>query len=134
MVRDHMTTDVLTVAPEATMADVVALLKTRHVRHLPVVDADGHVLGILSDRDVRARVTGPLSWLPDAEIDDAMRKMLAREVMTDEPITLPVDASMAQAAQVLLDKEISCLPVVDDGKLVGILTERDFVRAVATPG
>ncbi len=131
LVRDRMSTGLLTVAPDTTMFDVINLFKGRRFRHLLVVDDVGKLVGVISERDAAGRATGPMSWLDDAEMDQALHEMRAREVMTDEIKTIRSDAALTDAANVVIDAKIGCLPVVDDGVLVGILCESDFVREVA---
>lgn len=127
-VRDAMTTTLISVAPLTPVTEVLALLAKHHIRHLPVVDADGVLRGLISDRDVLGRAMGPMSWLGTHELEQALSEMTAREVMTDELRTVSSDAPLVQAARILLATKFGCLPVVDDGKLVGIVTEADFVQ------
>lgn len=131
LVRDRMSTGLITVAPSATMFDVLNVFKGKRIRHLLVVDDVGKLLGVISDRDAAGRASGPMSWLTDSEMDQALHEMKAREVMTDEFKTIRSDATLAEAANVVIDAKIGCLPVVDDDLLVGILCESDFVREVA---
>lgn len=131
LVRDRMSTSLVTVPPDAHMREVLDVLKSRRIRHLPVVDAAGHLLGLISERDAEGRALGPMSWLDDGEMDKALREMKACEVMSDELKTVGPDASLTDAAVLLIDAKIGCLPVVQGGLLVGILCESDFVREVA---
>jgi CBS domain-containing protein len=131
LVRDRMSTALITVGGDASMFDVLDVFKGKRIRHLLVVDGVGGLLGVISDRDAAGRATGPMSWLDDREMDKALHEMKAREVMTDEFKTIRSDATLADAANVVVDAKIGCLPVVDDGVLVGILCESDFVREVA---
>lgn len=131
LVRDRMSTALVTVAPDATMFDVLEVFKRARIRHVLVVDAAGHLIGLISDRDAAGRAMGPMSWLADTEMDQALHEMRAREVMTDEFKTIRSDAPLTEAANVVIDAKIGCLPVVDDERLVGILCESDFVREVA---
>jgi CBS domain-containing membrane protein len=130
-VRDHMTTALITVQPLQPVTEVKALLERGPVRHLPVVDADGALLGLISDRDLIGRALGPMSWFTDDEVTDALTQMLAQDLMTPDPQTVSPDTLMVDAARFLLSRTFACLPVVEDGKLVGILTERDFVAGWA---
>lgn len=130
LVRDRMTTALITVSPSTTMFDVVDMLKRGRVRHLLVVD-DGRLVGLITDRDAAGRAVGPMSWLDDTEMDQALHEMKACEVMTDEFRTIRSDATLAEAANIVIDAKIGCLPVVDDDRLMGILCESDFVREVA---
>lgn len=131
LVRHRMSTELTTVPPDADMRVVLDLLRSKGVRHLPVVDPSGALLGLITDRDAGARALGPMSWLTDADMEHALRAMRAHEVMTDELVTTTPDTTLADAAGVLVDRHIGCLPVVAGGKLVGLLCESDLVREVA---
>ena len=116
LVRGRMSRDVVTVSPEATVADALDTLNTNDIGHLPVVDA-GTVVGILSDRDLRLAMTGRPE---DTRVTD---------VMTPDPVTIGSGAAMEAAARTLVQNGVGCLPVVDDGALVGLLTESDLLHA-----
>lgn len=133
-VADWMTSEVLTVGPLTPLDQVVAAMRDAHVRHLFVVDEDHALLGIISERDLLGRALGPLSWLPDAERDQALHELLAREVMTEDLEVAGPDDALQEAARSLRDHKHGCLPVVAAGRLVGVLTEHDFVRLVAEAG
>lgn len=138
-VREVMTVSPLTVDPEAPVQTAVEVMRERGLRHLPVVDGNGRLVGVLSDRDLRSAVFGPAvaEYLP-ASRSGRLRAM-ARDlddvrvgyVMTRNVVTIVPQAPVAQAAAVMADARIGCLPVVDGERLVGIVTERDVLRAVA---
>ena len=137
-VRDVMTTDVATVAPDTDLRDVAALLVRMRVSGVPVVDS-GHVVGVVSERDILFKERpsdgihrGLLAWVMDE--GDLMLKVdarKAREAMTRPPVTIGASRSVADAAALMLDEGVSRLPVVDGGDLVGIVTRHDLVRAFA---
>ena len=114
---------------QLTIADDV--MGAARIRHLPVLDEDGKLCGILSQRDMfRGALAAALGYGTAAQ-----RKMLAmlvvKEVMTTDVVTIRPDASLAEAAKLMLERRVGCLPVVEGGGLVGILTESDFVALVA---
>lgn len=131
LVRDVMTRDPLTVRPETPVDTIVALLEARGFRHLPVVDATGRLVGVVTDRDVVGRATASASWLVDAEQKEMLHAMRAGEIATEDPTWVAADATVQEAATLLLREHVSCLPVLDGGALVGILTSSDLVRMVA---
>lgn len=112
-VADRMVRPVLTVGPDDRVATAWQLMRTRGIRHLPVVDADKRLLGIVTDRDLRQVVP----------------TLRVREVMTWGAVTVEPDAELRQAARLMHDRKIGALPVVADRRVVGILTETDLVRA-----
>jgi len=137
-VRDVMTSDVATVAPDTELRDVAALLVRKRISGVPVV-ADGRVVGVVSERDILFKERpstgmhrGVLGWLMDE--GDLMLKIDARtalSAMTAPAITIGPARSVADAATLMLDEGVSRLPVVDGRELVGIVTRHDLVRAFA---
>jgi acetoin utilization protein AcuB len=130
LVRSRMTADVITVTPTTTLAEALTLTRQHHIRHLPVCD-DNRLAGLVTDRDLRLAM--PPIWADkkeQAELQDSLRNKTVGEVMikakliTTTPIT-PIE----EAARLLYEHKIGCLPVMDEGKLIGILTETDVLRA-----
>jgi acetoin utilization protein AcuB len=102
------------------------------VRHLPVVDADGALVGIVTDRDLRQVVFAPSIQERLGGSVDALKDLTIRDVMTWSVVTARPDMSIREAASVLHERKIGALPVVERGRVVGMLTERDVLRAFAT--
>jgi CBS domain-containing membrane protein len=131
-VRDVMTADPTTLKrnDKLTLADDI--MRLGRVRHLPVVDDDDlTVVGIVTQRDLfRDALAQALGYGRHAQ-----RKLLdtlsVKDVMATEVVTASPEAPLVEAAKILTERKIGCLPVVENGKLVGILTEGDFVALVA---
>lgn len=120
LVRGRMTSDVLTVSPSETVARALEIIRSNNIRHLPVVEA-GRLAGVVTDRDLR------MALGPGSDGEDVM----VADVMTASPVTTTPDTPVEDAAELLVDRRIGCLPVLeDDGELVGILTESDLLRAL----
>jgi CBS domain-containing protein len=142
-VRDVMTTDAATVTPGTSLKEVARILVDRGISGVPVVDAEGGVLGVVSETDLLAKERadppargGPLAWLVDPAEVVERRKLAARlagEVMSAPALTIAPQRSLATAAGWMLDHRVNRLPVVEHGKLVGIVTRADLVRAFARP-
>ncbi len=135
--KDLKVRDVMTANPTAlkrndklTLADEI--MRLGRVRHLPVLDDDDQALvGIVTQRDLfRDALAQALGYGKHAQ-----RKLLdslaVKDVMTTEVLTIKLDASLVYAARLLTERKIGCLPVVENGRLVGILTEGDFVALIA---
>jgi CBS domain-containing protein len=135
-VKDVMTTQVATVSPQTPLKDVAALLAGRRISGVPVVDA-GVVVGVVSEADVLAKEaaerhkrTSLLDWLLDVEpLLDKLSARTAGEAMTAPAIVVTPRRPVHEAAGVMLEHGVNRLPVVDNGKLVGIVTRADLVRA-----
>ena len=127
-VRDLMTAEVFTLRPQNNLATLYDLFDSKRVRHVPIVDADGDLVGLVTERDLSRSALGPLMDLPLSAERDELRRRKIRDIMVTEPDSIEPDASLKTAADMLLENKVGCLPVVEGLHLVGILTEADFVR------
>lgn len=119
-IRDWMSPDPLTVRRGAALEDALQLISERGIRHLPVVDARGELVGMLSDRDIIGAPRG----------DDDREALTIGAVMSHPVHTVGSDATIAEAARTMLSRRINSVPVVDDGKLVGLVTSSDCLLAL----
>ena len=133
LVRELMTTALVTVPPETAVLEARRLMQEKRIRHLLVIDGDGALQGIVTDRDIRLNVASPATSLSVWELNYLLARLTVGEVMSRSPVTTRADADAADAARVMLEGKIGALPVVQGGILLGIVTESDFVRAVARP-
>lgn len=138
LVRDVMAKKPITIDPETPVATAIAVMREREIRHLPVVDDADRLLGIITDRDLRSATLAPalVEFLPiglrravegAAELLGDLR---VKDAMTWSVVTTRPDASVAEAGAVMFERRIGSLPVREDGKLVGIVTERDIFKAL----
>ncbi len=119
-----MSTDVITVPLSATLAEARSLMRENRFHHLPVVNGGGDFVGLLTQTDVLAATD---SILRDAENRVRARNIPIEDVMVRNVATINEHASVRQAALFLEKHHIGCLPVVTSGKLVGIITDTDFI-------
>lgn len=119
-IDELMTPDPLTLGPRATLAEAVEMFRTNRVRHLPIVDSGGSLVGILSERDVHGIVPDDLSMRVD-------------EIMTETVHSVSADTAAHEAAYLILRYAIGCVLVTDErDRLLGIVTDSDFVRVAYT--
>jgi CBS domain-containing protein len=130
-VRALMRPDPITLAVTDTLDIADGLMRLGHIRHLPVVDGR-RVVGIVSQRDLLRAAVSCLLDLGRAAEQDWLRKIVVATVMTPLVFTVPPSASLRAAVQIMIDKRIGCLPVVENGGLVGILTETDCLSRLRT--
>jgi len=134
-VRDVMTREVTTLGrnDKLTLADDV--MRLGRIRHLPVLDDDGQeVVGIVSQRDLfRGALAGALGYGEHAQ-RKVLDTLVVKEVMHPDVVTTAPDVPLAEAARVMMERKIGCLPVIENGRLAGILTEGDFVALAARGG
>ena len=127
-VRDLMTDRVYTLGPLDDLESLYELMDEHHVRHVPVVDRDGDLVGLVTQRDLARHALGPQEDLPLSMQQEILRRRRVREIMATEIDKVEPDESLKTAAEMLIENKIGCLPVVEGEHLVGILTESDFVR------
>lgn len=140
-VRELMTEKVLTIGPEAPIKDVAKILVDNGISGLPVCDIEGGVLGVISEGDIlykehdpaAGHMGWPLGWivegLPNAKGEAKAKALTARKAMTSPAITIAPHESVSQAARIMCERHVNRLPVVQNEKLVGIVTRADLVRA-----
>lgn len=127
-VRQFMTTQVFTVTPEESIADTMALMREKKISRMPVVEK-GKLVGIVSDGDLREVSPSPATTLSIFELNYLIAKTPIREVALKKVLTCQPDTKIEEAALLMRDHNIGGLPVVDDGKVVGIITESDILDA-----
>lgn len=124
-VRTRMKTELVTLLPDQTLREAVRLEMQRKIRHIPVVDGTT-LVGIVTDRDIKRALPSPLTGqLAREEYDSVLDETRISKVMTRDPQTVSPDTTLAEAVQLMFDKRIGGLPVVENGKLVGIFTQTD---------
>jgi CBS domain-containing protein len=129
-VCELMTAKPITVDPETPMLEARQRMVEKRIRHLVVVE-NARVVGIVTDRDIRLNLPSPATSLSVWEINYLLAQLTVGGVMSASVIVVDPDRPVAEAARIMMDHKIGALPVVDEGRLVGIITESDFVRAMA---
>ena len=130
-VRDLMSRPVRTLERNDMLSLADSVMRDERIRHLPVLDSAGRLVGLLSQRDlflnalVRALGHGTMAR------DRSLRSIVVKEVMTEDVVTTTPETPITAAAQMMVDRKIGCLPVVEGNTLVGILSESDIVSSVA---
>lgn len=127
LVKDWMTPEPITVSSQASMPEAYRLMKDEAIRRLPVVD-EGKLVGIVTLGDVREASASDATSLSIFELNYLLAMLPVGEIMTPDPITVTSTTAISRAAQLMLEHKVAGLPVVDHGKLVGIITESDIFR------
>lgn len=130
-VGDRMSKDLITAGPEMTIFAAKSLMTEKKIRHLPIIDGSGKLLGIVSDRDMRDAMPSTLLKKPDYEITlGKIGNRLVGDIMTSNPITVYAYYTLQDTLLVMQKKKVGALPVVDEeGYLTGILSTRDLLAA-----
>ncbi len=136
-VGDRMSHPVITILPNASLSDAWYLMSREHISRLPVVDNRGHMVGIVSLKQLLRFMPSEATTLDVYEIKGAMNSIKIESMMTRKVITVTADTPIEEAARIMVDNEIGGIPVVEGESLVGIITETDlfktFLEKLVTP-
>ena len=127
LVRKKMKKDLITITKDERMTVARKVMKEKNIRHLPVVDGK-KLIGLVTNMDIRKAEASPATSLEIRELHYLLDKLTVGEIMTRNVITISPDISVEEATTLLHDNKIGCLPVVEDGNLVGMLTEDDVME------
>jgi len=125
-----MTTNVVTVTPDTPLVKARDLLREHTIKQLPVLDRGGRLVGILTDRDIKQAWASPATTLSIYELTYVLQKLTVESVMVKDVITISPGATIERAARILHDHKIGSLPVVENEKLVGIITSTDLMEVL----
>jgi CBS domain-containing protein len=127
IVRNWMTPNPITITPQTTLPEARRLMDEHYVRRLPVIHK-GKLIGIVTRGGIREAQASTATTLSIYELNYLLDQLPAKEFMAYKPITISPDATIAEAARLMLQYKIGGLPVIENGELVGIITESDFCR------
>lgn len=128
LVKERMRYPVITAHPDTNLPEAMALMQNEHIRRLPIVNQRGQVVGIVSDSDLLKASPSEATTLSVWEARELTRKVTMDDIMTRDVITVSDETPIEEAARTMADSKISGLPVLRDGKLVGIITETDLFK------
>ncbi len=129
-VRELMKDTLITVSPDTPVFEARQLMHKQQIRHLLVTD-HGRLVGVCTDRDIRLNLPSPATSLSVWEVNYLLARLTIGQVMTKNVISVPPERDAREAARLMLDHRIGALPVLENDKLIGILTETDLLRAFA---
>ncbi|MDA3824076.1 MAG: CBS domain-containing protein [Bacteroidales bacterium] len=127
-VNRYMTKNPVVVTQNATLADARDLLKTNQIHRLPVVDQKGHLIGIVTEKDILYATPSSMTTLDVYEIHSLFAKLTIKDIMTNNVISINSDTHVEEAAKIMADNNIGGLTVVDNKMVVGIITESDLFK------
>jgi acetoin utilization protein AcuB len=125
-----MKTKLVTATPDTPILKAREIMDSHNIAHLPVTDGKAHLLGIITDRDLKQAWASSASTLSVYELTYVLQKLSVENVMVKKVITATPDMTIERAARFLHDNRIGALPVVENGKLVGIITTRDLMESL----
>jgi len=131
LIRDWMTKDAITVTVDTSMMKASKMLKEKNIRRLPVVNDQGTIIGIVTDRDIKEASPSKATTLDVHELYYLLSEIKIKDIMTKNPFCVNVNGTVEKAAVVMREKKVEGLPVVDDDdKVVGIITETDIFNVM----
>lgn len=128
-VSKWMTEKVVRISPDESITEALRLMRENRIRHLPVTE-DGKLVGIISDRDIKEFSPSKATSLDVYELHYLLAKTEVKEVMKTKVITVTPSTPVEEAAMIMYDRNIGCLPVIDSGRLVGIISDRDIFKVL----
>ncbi len=132
LVKDLMSRQVVTIGTSDSCLEAVARMHQARVRHLPVVNREGMLVGIVTDRDLRHHLFSPHVYkdLGSISMDTVLKAVPVAEIMSTQVITVVPEDDLMDAARFMLEEKVGSLPVVENGRAVGIITETDLLRQI----
>lgn len=127
-VKDLMTTEVFTLKQSDSLRMARSLMSLARIRHIPIVNDEHQFLGIITHRDILGATISKFADVDESIQDEIDAGIPISEIMRYDAATIDPEALLRDAAEILLHHKYGCLPVVDNGKLIGILTEADFLK------
>jgi acetoin utilization protein AcuB len=131
LVESRMTPNPIIVHPDTPFEDALLTLREKKIRRLPVIDKQGNLVGIVVEKDLLYASPSPATSLSVFEVHYLLSKLQVKDVMTKRVITVGEDCPLEEAARIMIDNKIGSLPVVQDRKVVGIITETDIFKIMA---
>jgi acetoin utilization protein AcuB len=128
LVREWMSSSPVTITVDAPINEALRVMRQSQVRRLPVLDIEGNMVGIISEKDLLYASPSPVSSLSIYEMHYMISQLKVSELMTTDVITVTPDTPLEEAARIMADTKIGGLPVLEDNKLVGIITETDVFK------
>ncbi len=128
LVKERMTPNPITVTVDTSMHEALRLMRERKVRRFPVLDKAGKLVGMVSEKDLLYASPSPATTLSVFEVNYLIAQVKVGQVMSRELITICDDCLLEEAARIMVDNKVSGLPVLHNGRLVGIITETDLFR------
>lgn len=127
-VERRMSLNPVTIGPDANVVEASELMKREKVHRLPVLDRNKKLVGVISEKDILYASPSPASSLSIHEMAYLLSQLTVKKLMRKDPVTISKDVPVEEAARIMVDQDLSCLPVVEDDKLVGIVSKSDLFK------
>ncbi|HAN42094.1 MAG TPA: hypothetical protein DCP98_01550 [Sphaerochaeta sp.] len=128
IIVDRMKKNPATASPDMSISDASAKMKAEKVHRLPVLDDSKHLVGVISEKDILLAAPSPASTLSTYEINYLLSRLKVKNIMSRNPVTITKETTIEEAVKLMVDNDLSCLPVMDDGYLAGIVSKSDLFK------
>lgn len=128
IIADRMKKNPATATPDMSISDASAKMKAEKVHRLPVLDDDKHLVGVISEKDILLAAPSPASTLSTYEINYLLSKLKVKNIMSRNPLTITKDTTIEEAVKLMAENDLSCLPVMEGGYLVGIVSKSNLLK------
>ena len=128
IIADRMKKNPATATPDMSISDASAKMKAEKVHRLPVLDDDKHLVGVISEKDILLAAPSPASTLSTYEINYLLSKLKVKNIMSRNPLTITRETTIEEAVRLMVENDLSCLPVMDNGYLSGIVSKSDLFK------
>ena len=128
IIADRMKKNPATASPEMSISEASAKMKAEKVHRLPVLDDDRHLVGVISEKDILLAAPSPASTLSTYEINYLLSKLKVKNIMSRNPVTITRETTIEEAVRLMVENDLSCLPVMDNGFLSGIVSKSDLFK------
>jgi acetoin utilization protein AcuB len=126
LVKDRMTPNPICGSPDMPVTEAQEIMQANNIRHLPIVDTEGKLVGLLTQRSLLQAIPSDARKFSPFVVNYALARIKVRNVMLKDVITISEDIALEEAARIMADRKIGCLPVMRDGELVGIISDNDL--------
>ena len=128
IIERRMTRNPVTATPDMSIAEASTLMKQEKVHRLPVLDKEKHLVGIITEKDILYATPSPASSLSIHEMAYLLSKLTVKKLMSKNVVTITKDTTVEEAARMMVDQDLSSLPVLEGNKLIGIVTKSDMFK------
>ena len=128
IIEERMTRNPITASEDMSVVEASELMKKEKVHRLPVIDENKNLLGIITEKDILYASPSPVSTLSIHEMAYLLSKLTVKKLMSKNVVTISRDTTIEEAARLMVNQDLSCLPVVENGKLIGIVSKSDLFK------
>lgn len=128
IIADRMKKNPATATPDMSISEASAKMKAEKVHRLPVLDDDRHLVGVISEKDILLAAPSPASTLSTYEINYLLSKLKVKNIMSRNPVTITRETTIEEAVRLMVENDLSCLPIMDNGYLSGIVSKSDLFK------